>query len=343
MRVGSTEARPTETARTEATSSGGGVLARQVGRLVSLATRARLTILIYHRVLAHVDPLSPSTPDVHAFETAMRLVRAQFHVLPLSEAIARLNRGDLRSGSAAITFDDGYADNATMALPILRRLGLCATFFVSTGFIGGGRMWNDTVIETFRTHRGDMLDLNDLNLGAYSTRTDADRLAGLIEVIGKLKYISRDERESIATQISSRIGSVLPADLMMTVDQVRELRDAGMTIGAHTVNHPILSKLSIDEATREIVEGKQALEGMIDQSVELFAYPNGRPGEDYTAEHVEIVRRSGFSAAVSTANGVVTANCDRFQLPRFTPWRPDAFGFKAQLLQNLCRIRPVVA
>ena len=95
----------------------------------------------------------------------MRWIRSWFNVLPLALAVERLRQGDLPARALAITFDDGYADNAEVAAPILERLGLPATFFVTTGFLQGGCMWNDRVIEALRNCAADELDLSELGLG----------------------------------------------------------------------------------------------------------------------------------------------------------------------------------
>src|SRR5690349_2991525 len=123
---------------------------RAAGALLSPAGRAApLTVLMYHRVLPAPDPLTESV-DARDFERQMRALREYFTVLPLAEAVAGLRAGKLPSRAVAITFDDGYADNAVIALPILESLGLHATFFIADGFLNGGRMFNDTVIEALR-------------------------------------------------------------------------------------------------------------------------------------------------------------------------------------------------
>ncbi|MCU0943281.1 MAG: polysaccharide deacetylase family protein, partial [Hydrogenophaga sp.] len=109
---------------------------------------ARLSVLIFHRVLAQPDPLFPGVPDVRRFDEVCRWLARWFRVMPLDEAVRALKRGNLPARAAAITFDDGYADNHDQALPVLRAHGLPATFFVATGFLDGGRMWNDTLIES---------------------------------------------------------------------------------------------------------------------------------------------------------------------------------------------------
>ena len=109
-----------------------------------------LLILTYHRVLEAEDPLRRGEITQHAFAKHLRVLRRWFNVLQLSKAWRRTRDRTLPARAVAITFDDGYADNAELALPILRHEGLPATFFVATGFLDGGRMWNDTIIESLR-------------------------------------------------------------------------------------------------------------------------------------------------------------------------------------------------
>jgi len=116
---------------------------------------------------------------------------------------------------------------------------------------------------------------------------------------------------------------------------VCELREMGMQVGAHTVSHPILRTLPREEARREIEVSKQVLEGLLGANVDLFAYPNGKPGEDYGPESVELVREAGFKAAVSTQWGVSTQRTDVFQLRRFTPWDRQGWRFGFRLWRNV--------
>ena len=120
----------------------------------------------------------------------------------------------------------------------------------------------------------------------------------------------------------------------MRDDQVRQLHRAGMGIGAHTAHHPILASLPAAAARGEIAAGRAALEAIIGAPVPLFAYPNGKPGTDYRAEHVRMVRELGFEGAVSTAWGA-DAEGDAFQVPRFTPWDRTPGRFLARLCRNL--------
>lgn len=297
----------------------------------------RLSILIFHRVLPRHDPLNPDEPDTVEFEARMRWVRDWFNVLPLPDAVVRLERGTLPARALSITFDDGYADNEELAAPILQRLGLSATFFVTTGYLNGGCMWNDRVIEAVRACQGAEIDLRSAGLASFSMATPADRRRAVVAILNGIKHLEAEQRQAATEAVVAAAGGRPSPALMMTDDQVRNLRRLGMDVGAHTVTHPILTRLSLDAAQREVSEGKARLEAILGEPVRLFAYPNGVPQQDYAAEHALIVRNCGFTAAVSTAWGAARAQSDRFQLPRFTPWDRQRLRFGLRLMANLRR------
>jgi peptidoglycan/xylan/chitin deacetylase (PgdA/CDA1 family) len=123
---------------------------------------------------------------------------------------------------------------------------------------------------------------------------------------------------------------------MMSSEQVRALHSAGMQIGGHTGSHPILASLSANEAADEIARGKTRLEQIIGERVTMFAYPNGKPGEDYLpARDPGLVKEIGFESAVSTAWGAARRGDDLFQLPRFTPWDRSYKVFGLRMVRNL--------
>lgn len=297
---------------------------------------AKLSILIFHRVLAETDLLFPSEATLQSFDWQMALLKSVFNVLPLPESVSRLSAGTLPERAAAITFDDGYADNYTHALPILQKHGLHATFFIATAYLDGGRMFNDTVIESVRNTRLSHLDLSDMDLGQHELGSIAAKTQAIHQILPKIKYLLPDEREAAAAQIATRAQVAnLPSDLMMTTAQLQSLHAAGMEIGGHTHRHPILAKLDRAAARAEIAAGKTSLEEKLGARVRMFAYPNGKPGTDYLPEQADIVRELGFDAAVSTSHGISTRNADRYQLARFTPWDAKPTAYTLRLLQNL--------
>jgi peptidoglycan/xylan/chitin deacetylase (PgdA/CDA1 family) len=306
-----------------------------LGVVARRGVNARLTILIFHRVLAAADPLQPDEPDVARFQHEMLWIRRWCNVLPLVEALQRLGNGCLPERAISITFDDGYADNCTLALPILRQLELTATFFISTGFLDGGRMWNDSIIEAVRGYREATFDLQAVGLGRYRTDSVASKRSAISALLRAVKHLDPGEREDRVAAIVETARAALPDDLMMTSEQVRKLHDAGMQIGAHTVSHPILQAVPLSRAEREIADGRDLLEQMIGAPVPVFAYPNGEPHKDYGSDHVMLVRRLGFAGAVSTASGVATSRSDPFQLPRFRPWDRHRLRYGLRLAHNM--------
>ena len=297
----------------------------------------RLSIFIFHRVLDRADPLLPDEPDAERFDRIVGFIARYFRVLPLSEAAARLTEGRLPAAAACITFDDGYADNLTVATPILRRHGVAATFFVASGFINGGRMWNDTVIEAVRRAPVGEFDLRDLGLDAYAVDDTASRVGVYADILRRLKYLDLHVRLERSGEIAHRAGLSDACDLMMTSRQVVELRDLGMEIGAHTMRHPILSAVDAATAAAEIGDGRDQLAGWLGRPPEVFAYPNGVPNVDYTERDVGLVRRAGFRCAVSTARGAAGRATDRLQLPRFTPWDRTLPRFALRCADTLLR------
>lgn len=316
------------------------MLAPLIGMLSPTGARARLSILLFHRVQAELDPLFPSERPAAAFDALCGDLKRWFRVLPLDEALSLQREGRLPARAAAITFDDGYRDNHDVALPILRRHGLHASFFVATGFLDGGRMWNDTVVEVLRRHPGPGLDLAGTTLAALGPLNLSDwpaRRQALGRLLEHIKYLDFDARQQAVDALAAASGLSLPTDLMMDSKQVLALHRAGMEIGGHTVQHPILACLPAAQAEHEIARGKQQLESLLGAPVRLFAYPNGRPGKDYRIEHARMVQAAGFGAAVTTAAGAARAEDDPYQIPRFTPWDAQNWRFGLRLAQNLRR------
>jgi len=310
------------------------------GMLSPAGGQAKLSILIYHRVLPVSDPMLPGDPDAATFRWHMQTTSRLFNILPLGEAASRLASGTLPARAACITFDDGYADNARVALPILRELGIPATFFVAVDYLDGGMMFNDRVLETLRRLPEGEVELAGVGLGGRELSGVVQRAAVAMEIIRAVKHLDASEREDRVQALVDLCPESLPADLMMSTDELRTLAGAGMEIGGHTRTHPILTRIPDAQAMGEIGGGREVLESILGQPVRLFAYPNGKPGQDYDARHVAMVRECGFNTAVSTAWGVSDRHRDPFQLARFTPWDKTSGRFAARLVRNLLNKKP---
>jgi peptidoglycan/xylan/chitin deacetylase (PgdA/CDA1 family) len=297
--------------------------------------KQRFSILTYHRVLPQFDYMRPLETTQENFEWQMDLISKYCNPLSLSEALRLLADDALPPRAVCVTFDDGYSDNETTALPILERLGISATVFVAVGFLNAGRMWNDTIVEVLRSARGHSLDLREIGLREYSLVSQQMRCESAGMIINEVKHWPNERRISVVEAISCiEVDGELPDNLMMVDAQVCHMNSCGIEIGAHTMTHPILSAVQFDQAKHEIVESKTALESLLGKPVRSFAYPNGKPEVDYTSQHRDCVEASGYECAVSTRWGAVSKGSDPFQLPRFTPWDKTPLRFLARLLLN---------
>jgi peptidoglycan/xylan/chitin deacetylase (PgdA/CDA1 family) len=286
--------------------------------------RARLAVFTYHQVLERRDALRLDEPDAQDFRREIETIGRVFHVLPLPEAVQLMAERNLPARAACVTFDDGYANNREVAAPILEAAGLPATFFIACGAVDTGIMWNDLVIETVarcgaRTSlaglRGsDAADLPDVDAASLP----APQLVA--ELLRRLKYEPLEQRLAAAEGLFRANVGAPPPRLMMTRAQVGELAARGFDLGGHTVSHPILKKLDAQAARAEIAACSEWLERVTGRRPKSFAYPNGRPGVDFGAEHAAMVRDCGYDVAVSTEWKLATSGTDRFAVPRVGPW-----------------------
>ncbi len=297
--------------------------------------KAKLSVLFFHRVLPGPDPLFPEEVDAPRFDQMCGWLARWFNVLALDQAVAALKVGSLPARAVCITFDDGYADNHDVAMPILKRHGLPATIFVATGFLDGGWMWNDGVIECVRMSAATSLDLGFLGLGTRSIQSSDERRSTIEAILGEVKFRPAPERIDITMALAKLVGTAVPNNLMMTSAQVRAMYRAGMQIGAHTVNHPILGQLPDDQVRQEVLGSKEYLEQLIGERVGLFAYPNGKPGKHYSEQTVKVIRSMDLDAALCTQGGATGMNDDLFQIRRFTPWDKTGPRFLARMHANL--------
>lgn len=294
----------------------------------------KLSILIYHRVLSESSPYWRGMVTAEEFRSQMQVVSRYFNPVSLPKALVDLKNNSLPSRAVAITFDDGYADNATNALPILKDLGLTATFFIATDFINGGAMWLDQIVEAILQYPGDDIDLENIGLSCEKTRNLAEKRLLLSKITPAFRHLEMQDRNDKTAYILAQAGSPDTSKLMLSTQQILSMNQAGMTIGAHTKGHPNLCKLPQEKAYDQIAGSKDVLEKILHQPVDLFAYPFGKENQDFSKQHANIVRELGFNAAVTTDVGVTDKNSDPYRLPRFTPWDKTQTRFALRLAAN---------
>jgi peptidoglycan/xylan/chitin deacetylase (PgdA/CDA1 family) len=304
-------------------------------------------ILMYHRIANDpVDPWGLCVSPIH-FEEQLHVLRRSRAPLPLKDFVRHLLAGTLPAHAVALTFDDGYADNWFAGKPRLAAADVPATVFLATGYLNRPEeFWWDELArlilldECARSFevvvRGDAMHFE---FGPQSPARDTDtwrawsapltrRQQALFSIWQALRPLKDEERQTLMTGIRSTFedGHTEPTlARAMTFEEVRALVTDGLvTIGAHTVTHPPLTRLDAGARRREIIESKVTCEALLGAQVPGFAYPYG----DLDGEVCSAIGGAGFAYACSTRHGPVTAASDILALPRIQvlDWDGDAFG-----------------
>lgn len=296
--------------------------------------RNKLSILIYHQVFAEKDAMRPSEPDLKTFMWQMQLISKHFTPLSISAALKHLENGTLPSNAICVTFDDGYVNNLEIAAPVLQQFDIPATVYIATGFSGVENMFNDRVIDLVADET-----LLTLNLGAIEEQpielnSMEKRIKVAHHVLAKIKYLPIEERKKLIDALYQENNAQEYPIRMMSVEQIKQLHKMGIEIGAHTVEHPILTVLNPAQQKEQIAKSKETLAVWLGEKITGFAYPNGKITVDYDLTTKDIVEELGFDYAVSTNWGITTKNSDKYQLNRFTPWDNSPLKFQLRLLLN---------
>lgn len=279
------------------------------GQTVLRALPGEPTILLYHGVVTELQSgianSSGKQVDAGLFTDHMTALARHRRIVALDELIRRLQEGSDCRNMLAITFDDGYLNNLDCAAPILERLGLHATFFLAAGFIGAGRwMWQD-LLESALNQCSERQVYSELLGRTVSLDNAQAKLAFLQQVKAVLKKQSWQEAErqaaGVALALGAEPGGPSASYRFMSWDDARELVKRGFGVGAHTVNHAILSRISFEDACREILDSQKRVAAETGVSNRVFCYPNGKTW-DYTPQIVEFCR-THFDAALSTQLG----------------------------------------
>jgi peptidoglycan/xylan/chitin deacetylase (PgdA/CDA1 family) len=200
--------------------------------------------------------------------------------------------------AVCITFDDGYANNATTAAKILREEGVPAIFYLTTGFIDGTHaLWVDRFENAFRKLNPD-------------PRADEKLRA-------EYKKLAEDVRETKLRELEAQVGptELFPLQKPMTWDQAADLLAQGFEIGAHTITHPILAACTPERMEQEISGSKKRIEEKLGTECRFFAFPNGQPS-DWNNEVISTISKTGFENCLTTIDGTVKQNDNRFTLKR---------------------------
>ncbi|MFC1966413.1 polysaccharide deacetylase family protein [Chloroflexota bacterium] len=285
-----------------------------------------VAIIVYHRVLQGQEGSSFDggipwpTPEV--FEKQIRYLREKYNIISFEDFMQYIQKGkELPKNSVIITFDDGYKDNYANAYPILKRYSIPATIFLATGYIGSSALhWSHKIAYAIRKTM--LPDLEVADVGRYSLNSVDERLKAISDIKRKLKKMSEQEKnlrvQKIIDVLEVELPEELGKDLFLSWDDVRDMHNSGITFGSHTVTHSILTRISREEARKEITESKRRIEEELGEPVNLFSYPEGTR-DCFDDEIKELLKENGFFCAVSASPGTNKLDTDLYELRRIGP------------------------
>ncbi len=280
-------------------------------------------IIPYHMIVDEPNGFYPET-STSDFEKQINHLAKNYKIISLDEIVNRIkNRRPLRR-CVAITFDDGFRDNYEIAYPILRKYNAPATIFLTTGYLENGTApWfiklRYIFMQTDRTHFN--LSHNGTII-SHPMHAKDEKFAASDRAIACLRNCPDAERLPLLDRLCDKleVNNFQGLDnLMLTWDQIKVMASHGIFFGAHTVNHPILSRTSIEIAAREIQESKRTIEEKNGKPVTSFAYPFGKKAQ-YSSDLFPVLEKLGFKCAVTTETATNNQSTPLFELNRGIPW-----------------------
>jgi len=281
----------------------------------------RLAILRYHAICGP-EGYTYASPEIcispEAFEAHVGYLAANYNVLSLPDAVKAFRQGrTVPPNAVAITFDDGYADNLHAARTLARH-GLTATFYITAGCLADGQPFWPSELRYLITAIPD----GQLELKAAGERFDFDlttdhaRLSAVKRLTKTFKAHPIPVREQLRAQLRTHAAGLEMPRVMLTWNEVREMRALGMTIGSHTLTHPNLPNAGLAAARDELFGSRARLEEETGAPVTMFSYPNGGAERYLTRLVQEIVREVGYEAATTSRNAFASRQSDLYALER---------------------------
>ncbi|MBI1764941.1 MAG: polysaccharide deacetylase family protein [Acidobacteria bacterium] len=312
----------------------------------------QVMLLGYHQIaadIAHAEraAIPGMAISTHTFRRQMEFVRERYEVLSLAEAGAVLRgEADTARPAVVLTFDDGYRSVYDQAWPVLRELGLTATVFLNPGYIGANQLLDHDLLYRF-ARQAKLLGLSlrvPLVKAGFNLREVVEITAEVDtqQLCERLIYQPLARRQAILHQLRLFLGEPEPAELsdfgLLDWTQIRALAAGGLSFGAHTVNHPVLTLETPETVDYEIAEARHSLETQLGMPITHFAYPNG----SYSPAVKAAVQRLGFDLAVTTEKRINRRGGDLLALGRTCLCEESTRGLTGHYSEAVARLRLAV-
>lgn len=315
-----------------------------VDSLFRYFNREKILILAYHGVSRNGIAVPPHTLiPVEVFEEQIEYISKTYKVISLKQAVESLSLAGKRLKNAAvITFDDGYRNNYTLALPILKKYHTPATVFVTAGYVGSKEILplDEAYVLIAQAKGRKPCAITEIG-GPLYFESEEDLCRSYRETAAFLKQLPCDQqkihvrllKEKLHMGASGNDPAMVDDFRLLSKEELQSLAESELIdIGAHTVNHQILTQVEATVAAWEITHSKTLLQGYTGKDITLFAYPNGR-AIDFTDNHITTLKENGFICSVTLESNLNTRYTDPYRLgricigPDFAPNRA-AFALK---------------
>lgn len=282
-----------------------------------------IRIFYTHRIISKDDEIyfllqALEYLTIDDFERRISYLNKHYRFISLKECLKYLREGDRPANCLVLTFDDGYKCVYKKAFPILKKYKIPATVFITTGPISDGSMlWYDQLMYMIGKAKVKEFSLPFLPGKTYRVDTVANKKRAFCSLVRHFKRIEFNEVERkleiVREKLKVNKEELSKKELMLTWDEIKEMKDTGLiSFGAHTVHHPILTEIGIENAKYEIKEAKRVMEEKLRTTVEHFSYPNG----DHNTKIENIVKSSGYTCACTTMEEKGNARFVPFTLGR---------------------------
>lgn len=295
-------------------------------------------VLAYHRVTRLEGDAIGMAVSPENFRAQLRHMRDHYPVLRFEDDWGRVKRPSL-----VITFDDGYADNLETALPILEEFKMPGAFFISSGWIGSPEeFWWDELENLFLGPHSLPARLSldtGTGLKEWDTSTPQARARAYRGIHPAMKRAPTPARDALLARLRDWSGlghHPRASHRSLRLDELKALAASPLvTIGAHTISHPMLSSRSREDQKREIVESRRTLEGMIGKPIDVFSFPFG-DYPDYNEDTLSVCREAGFKKTAAAHAGQARRGTDPMRIPRvfIHNWNESQFASKLRLFFN---------
>jgi peptidoglycan/xylan/chitin deacetylase (PgdA/CDA1 family) len=311
-----------------------------VNRAARFLSRNRLLVLCYHGVVSDRTPHDPRANiavTASQFALQLRELRRHFRPVAMADVILAYYQGTpLPRSAVLLTFDDGFRNNIRYAAPLLREYGFPAVFFLATGHVGQDRMlWTQEIVERLVAWPEKRLPMPG-GESRHAPDCPRGRLAIASHFVQVCKRLSTEERLTYQDSLRQHDVDVQEdwkRDLyeFMSWKEVRALVEQGFDIGAHTVDHPILTSLADGEVEWQLAESKRAIESHLNRECTCLAYPNGGKS-DFSAKVIDIAQRLGFRLGFTLCEDEHPTYAKPFAIGRLCIARDTTIGlFRARV------------